>query len=101
VRARLRVPRLEKSAAREAHQEKQNLQAAEPEKSGAREPDRGKQNPRAVALNFRESPPPRQLGNLHLKQPVPVNKPRKGHKHAPIGSRKDPRLRHRHRDLKQ
>jgi hypothetical protein len=73
----------------------QNPRAAE--KGGAQRPGQRKQNPRVAAvLNFKENPP-RQAGNLLLKQQVLVRKPEKGIKRDLTGNQKGakriPRLR--------
>jgi len=98
-RALLRALELEKSEAGKADRRKQNLRAVEPEKSAAREPDRRKPNLRPAVLNFSENHL-RQPGNLHPKQQVPAKELEKAHNRVLIGSRKGPRARLPHRDLR-
>ena len=88
-RRRLRV-RLQRSLTLPHHggNAKALPRALRRQKSGAQEPDQGKQNPRAAVLNFRENPLLGQPGNLHLKQQIPVKKPRKGHKHGLTGNQR-------------
>jgi hypothetical protein len=98
-RVLLRALGLEKSPAGKADRRKQNPRAVEPEKSAAREPDRRKPDLRPVVLNFSENHL-RQPGNLRPKQQVPAKEPEKAHNRVLIGSRKGPRARLPHRDLR-
>ena len=92
----LRAHRPEKSGVGEPDPRRQNPRAAEPEKSGAEDPDHRKQNPRAAVLNFSENPLLGQLGNLHLKQQVPVKQLPKAHKRGVTGNQKSTKLTHLH-----
>lgn len=90
-RARLR--HAEENAAREVHQRKQNLRAADLAKSGAAKPDRRKLNRRAAAPIWRENLLG-QIESLHPKQKVPMKKTGKGHKHGLTESQSEPKRIH-------